>query len=192
MKWIFAGLLALSLIFGVVTGNMAEVTKGAINGPLDAAKMTLTLAGSICLWSGVMQIASEAGLTQNIARIFAPILSKLFRNMDKEDSALESISMNISANILGLGNAATPLGIEAMKKMQAKNRNKREASHNMILFVVINTSSLQLIPTTIATLRLAEGSSSPMEILPAMLMTSLCSLIAAVVFTKIFAKVCGD
>lgn len=192
MKWIFAGLLALSLIFGAVTGNMAEVTKGAINGPLDAAKMTLTLAGSICLWSGVMQIASEAGLTQNIARIFAPILSKLFRNMDKEDSALESISMNISANILGLGNAATPLGIEAMKKMQAKNRNKREASHNMILFVVINTSSLQLIPTTIATLRLAEGSSSPMEILPAMLMTSLCSLIAAVVFTKIFAKVCGD
>lgn len=192
MKWIFAGLLAISLIFGAVTGNMAEVTKGAINGPLDAVKMTLTLAGSICLWSGVMQIASEAGLTQKIARVFAPILSKLFHNMDKEDSTLESISMNISANILGLGNAATPLGIEAMKKMQAKNMNKREASHNMILFVVINTSSLQLIPTTIATLRLAEGSSSPMEILPAMLMTSLCSLIAAVVFTKIFAKVCGD
>lgn len=192
MKWIFTFIAVLACVFGIATGRMQAVSTSALSGVEQGVKLTITLGGAICFWSGVMNVAKEAGLTKKIAKLFSPILRRLFRNIKPGDSLIEAISMNVSANLLGLGNAATPMGIKAMLKMQANNPEKSKATHNMILFVVINTASLQIIPTTVATVRLSAGSNNPMEILLPMLCTSLCSLATVIVFAKIFARLFHD
>lgn len=192
MKWIFTGMVVLAFVFGALTGRMQEVSTAALSGAAQGVKLTLTLGGAICFWSGVMKIAQKEGLTKRMARIFSPFLRLVFRRIPKDDPALESVSMNISANLLGLGNAATPLGIQAMKEFKEKNPRSSAATHNMILFVVMNTSSLQIIPTTVAAIRLSMGSGNPMEILPPMLCTSALSLVVVIVAAKCLAKVYRD
>lgn len=192
MKWIFTFMAVLACVFGIATGRMQAVSTSALSGVEQGVKLTITLGGAICFWSGIMNVAKKAGLTKKIAKFFSPILRRLFRNIKPGDSLIETISMNVSANLLGLGNAATPMGIQAMLKMQANNPDKSRATHNMILFVVINTASLQIIPTTVAMVRLSAGSNNPMEILTPMLCTSLCSLVTVIVFAKIFARLFHD
>lgn len=192
MKWIFTFMAVLACVFGIATGRMQAVSTSALLGVEQGVKLTITLGGAICFWSGIMNVAKKAGLTKKIAKFFLPIMRRLFRNIKPGDSLIETISMNVSANLLGLGNAATPMGIQAMLKMQANNPDKSRATHNMILFVVINTASLQIIPTTVAMVRLSAGSNNPMEILTPMLCTSLCSLVTVIVFAKIFARLFHD
>lgn len=188
MKWIFGLMIVASVAFGLFSGNIDGVTNAAISESVGAVQLVVTLAGGLCLWSGIMKIAEKAGLTQKIASLLSPITCRIFKGLKKDDLAMQSISMNITANMLGLGNAATPLGLKAMQQLEEQAPVKGTASNNMIMMVVLNTASVQLIPTTVATLRLAHGSANPMEIIPAVLITSIVSLTAAVLAVKLFAR----
>ncbi len=185
MKWIFCGMVVLSVLFGALNGRMPQVSNAAISSCAGAVELVLSLTGAMCLWSGVMNVADKAGITRGLAKLFSPVLRVLFKGLPKDAPALKAISMNITANLLGLGNAATPLGIRAMQQLSKENGGSDTASRHMITFVVLNTASLQLIPTTIATLRLKHGSAAPLDILPAILITSAVSLCCGLLAVKI-------
>ena len=131
-----------------------------------------------------MEIAENAGITRAFSRILSPVLKLIFPRLKKEDYALEAVSMNITANVLGLGNAATPLGLEAMRRLQEINPDPLTASDEMVVFVVMNTAAMHIVPTTVATLRGQYGSQSPMAIMPASILTSFCALTIAVTCAK--------
>lgn len=173
MNYILAGMMLLSVVTAACRGGMAELSAAALQGCGDAVQLVISLAGMLCLWCGVMNIASKAGLTERLARLFRPLTRRLFPQLDPEGDAMQAICMNLSANLLGLGNAATPFGLAAMRALQKQNPTPDTASDEMLLFVVLNTASLQLLPTTCAALRQQAGSTAPMEILPAVWLTSL-------------------
>ncbi len=187
MKWFFLFGVILSTLFGIISNKMSNVSIAVIGSSKSAINLFVSICGAICFWSGIMKIAQDAKITSSISKIFKPIFKKLFKN--PSDESVEAVSMNVSANLLGLGNAATPLGLEAMKKFKKSNNNKSYASHNMILFCVLNTSALQIIPTTIATLRFNNGSSDPMKILCPTLVSSLAALVSSIIAVKIFSKI---
>ena len=178
-------MILLSIITGAAGGTMAAVSTAAMNGCGQAVQLVISLAGTICLWSGVMGIADRSGLTDALGRAFRPLNRLLFRELDPDGPAVKAISMNMAANLLGLGNAATPLGIAAMKELEKVNRRPGTASQAMVTFVVLNTASLQLLPTTNAYLRLAAGSKEPMEILPAVWLASTVSIVTGVLMTRL-------
>lgn len=188
MKYIFGGLIILSVIIGFIRGDAAAVSNGIINSCGDAVALAVTLCGIICLWSGIMRVAQASGLTEIIAKGLSPILSRLFKGINKKGKAMQYIVLNITANLLGLGNASTPFGIAAVKELEKEEKSSEAATDNMILFTVLNTASLQLIPTTAAALRLQHGSSAPMEILPAVWAVSVVNVTLTVIAAKIFAK----
>ena len=167
MSFIIGGMILLSIITGAVGGNMAAVSTAAMNGCGQAVELVISLTGTICLWSGVMGIAEKSGLTDALSRAFRPLNRILFRGLSPDSPAIKAVSMNMAANLLGLGNAATPLGLAAMKELEKVNPVPGTASQAMVTFVVLNTASLQILPTTTSYLRLAAGSKEPMEILPA-------------------------
>lgn len=185
MKWIFACMIIISTLFGALNGRIGDVSNALIQGSGNAVTLVISLMGAMCLWSGVMKVADEAGLTDMVAKLLSPITKRLFRGLDTDSPAMKAISMNITANLLGLGNAATPLGIEAMRRMAEDENIKDTASNNMVTFVVLNTASIQLIPTTISVLRLNHGAAAPMDILPAILLSSVVSLSFGVMISKL-------
>lgn len=138
-----------------------------------------------------MRVAQSAGLTERLAKLFSPILGRLFRGLKKGGRAMQYITLNLTANLLGLGNASTPFGLAAMREMEKEENGGESASHNMILFTVMNTASLQLVPTTVAALRLKNGSSAPMEILPCVWLASAGSLAAALLAASLFRRIHG-
>lgn len=168
--------ILLSLVFSAAHGQISELSNNILTASEGAVKLTLTLLGSMAFWGGVMRIAEKSGFTKKLAVLFRPILRKLFAGIAVDGKAFNSIVMNITANIIGMGNAATPLGIKAIKELAKEEGATDYATRNIISFVVINTASIQLIPTTIATLRAAHGSSVPMEILPSVIVTSCVAL----------------
>lgn len=188
MKWIFTAMIAVSVSFGAFSGRIGAVSNAAIEGGNAAVTLILSLTGSLCLWSGVMQVAEDAGLTEIIAKILSPLTRRLFPGLKKGSETLRAISMNITANLLGLGNAATPLGIAAMRHLAEENGGNQTASDNMVTFVVLNTASIQLIPTTISALRLSHGAANPLDILPATLLTSVISLMVGLLFARLFRR----
>lgn len=190
MKWIFTVLITLSILFGILNGRMNDVSNSAISECINAVDLSITLAGSICLWSGLMRVAQKSGLTKIIAKLLSPITNLVFKGLDKSSYALELICMNITANLLGLGNAATPLGIAAITELNKDipPNKKGIASNHMIMLVVMNTASIQLIPTTVATLRIKYGSSTPLDILPAVWITSIISLCVGLIMAAFLNK----
>lgn len=187
MKWVFSGLILLSVIFGGFSGRISDVSNAALSESVKAVELILKIGGSLCMWNGIMKVAEKAKLTEIISRLLSPITTRIFRGLPRNSKALNLISMNITANLLGLGNAATPLGIAAMKELasqQPPNR-RQEASNHMILLVVLNTASIQLLPTTIAILRLQYGAANPLDILPAILISSLVSVSCGILLCKI-------
>lgn len=190
MKWIFTGFILLSVLFGSLFGRIGEVSNAALSECARAVELVLKLMGAMCLWSGLMKVAEEAKLTDKISGMLRPITKRLFKGLPKDSPALKCISMNITANLLGLGNAATPLGLSAMKelsKLQAPEE-RGAASNEMITLVVLNTASIQLIPTTIAMLRLEYGSQNPMEVLPAILASSFISVCTGLILCKLLER----
>lgn len=179
MKWIFSGLIILSVIFGALNDQMPAVSNAAISEGTKAIELSITLAGTLCLWSGLMQVAQKSGLTEKIAMLLSPITQLLFKGIARKSKAMALISMNITANMLGLGNAATPLGIAAMTELSTESENG-VASPNMIMLVVLNTASIQIIPTTVAALRLKFGAASPFDILPAVWISSIAALVVGI------------
>lgn len=188
MKWLFSGLIVLSVLFGSVLGRMDAVTSAALSECGGAVQLTISLVGSMCLWSGLMRIAEKSGLTEMVSRLFSPLIRLLFEKIESGSAAAQAITMNLTANLLGLGNAATPLGIAAMKEMDKENRGSPAASNNMAMFVVLNTASLQLLPTTTALLRANNGCQTPMDILPAVWAASLASVSSGVIAAKLLSS----
>ena len=187
MTWIFSGMILLSVVLGIANGRIGEVSAAALNESGKAITLVIGLAGVMCLWSGLMNVAEKSGLTQKFSRFFSPVLRLLFRGLDPDSRAAKAISMNVAANLLGLGNAATPLGIAAMRELELLNPTPSVASNYMITFVVLNTASLQLIPTTTAALRLQAGAAAPFDILPSVWVTSICSVISVLVMAKLLS-----
>ncbi|MCM1335595.1 MAG: hypothetical protein NC084_07250 [Bacteroides sp.] len=191
MKWIMTVMTALSVVFALFTGKTAEVSEAFLSECGGAVELAISLVGIICLWSGLMRVARTAGLTERLARLFSPILGRLFRGLKKGGRATQYITLNLTANLLGLGNASTPFGLAAMREIEKEEGGGEAASHNMILFTVLNTASLQLVPTTVAALRLKNGSTAPMEILPCVWLASVGSLAAALIAASLFRRLCG-
>lgn len=176
LNYIWSALVALSVICSILLGNTQDLSTALINSSASSINLILTLAGVMCLWSGLMNIAIQSGFTRLMARLFTPLLKPLFPQLDKNGEAFDSITMNISANLLGLGNTATPFGLRAMKQLHTLNNKSEIASNEMVVFVVMNTASLQILPTTLASLRQAYGSSNPFEVIVPIWISSACAL----------------
>ena len=159
-----------------------------MQGADKAIQLIISIAGSMCLWTGIMNIADRSGLSEIISRMLSPVLRILMPELKENKKACSAVCANVTANLLGLGNAATPLGIKAMKELRRLNTSTECPDNTMIMFVVINTASLQLIPTTAAALRQAAGSSDPYSILPAVWISSLIALAAGITAAKLFGK----
>lgn len=191
MNYVFPVLLIISFIAAITTGRIDALSVAVIDGAEGAVQLLLRLVSMLCLWGGIMEIAEQAGMTKAFSRLMSPVVGMIFPRLRKEKYALEAISMNITANILGLGNAATPLGLEAMRRLQDINGNKSVASNEMVVFVVMNTAAMHIIPTTVATMRGQYGSENPMEIMPAAFLTSFCALTTAVTVAKLGNRIGG-
>lgn len=189
MNYIWAFMMIISIICAAITGRMDILSGSILSGAEEAVALIISLLGMMSLWTGLMKIADDAGITTLLSNLFSPALNRLFPEYPKNSPASKAICMNITANLLGLGNAATPFGITAMKEMNKCNPDKTTASNGMVMFVVINTASLQLIPTFLTVLRQKNGSSDPFDILPALWLVSIASLIAGVGAAKIFERV---
>ena len=185
MAWVWTGMVVLSLLFGLATGRLDTVADAALEGAGSAVELSLSMAGVLCLWSGVMEIFNASGISAGLARVFRPVLRKLLPRACREEETLAAVSANVSANLLGLGNAATPLGIQAARRMARGCGGI--ASDELCLLVVLNTASIQLLPTTIASLRAAAGSETPFDILPAVWMSSVLSVSAGLAAAKLLA-----
>lgn len=176
MAWVWTLMVTLSLFFGVLSGNLDAVANAALEGARSAIELSLSMAGILCLWSGVMEIMNACGLSAGLARLFRPVLRRLLPNACKDGETLAAVSANVSANLLGLGNAATPLGIRAARRMARGCGGV--ASDELCLLVVLNTASIQLLPATIASVRSAAGCRTPFDILPAVWLASALSVAA--------------
>ncbi len=183
-KFFFFAVLA-SVIFGMINGKTAEVSAAAIEESTHAVELSIKLLGSLCFWSGIMEVARKSGFVEFLQKALRPLLSFVFPRIKNEKEAMGAISMNVAANLLGLGNAATPLGISAMKELHRLSGFSAVATAEMVCFVVMNTASLQLLPTTVAALRLESGNGRPLDILPAVWFVSACSLLAGILAAKI-------
>lgn len=188
LNYIFAFIILISLIFAVFTGNSKALADAVVNGAAESVQLLITMAGMLALWSGIMEIASLGGFTKFVSRLLSPILKHLFKNVKKDSKLLSYISMNVSANLLGLGNAATPFGLSAMREMKRLNPESDRATDDMIIFVVMNTASMQIMPTMVGTLRQTYGSARPFAILPSVWISSACALAVGLIVAKILIK----
>ena len=187
MAWFWAGMVLLSILCGLATGRGELVAAAAVEGAQAGVELCVSIAGMLCLWTGVMEVMRRSGLAERLSQLLRPVLKRLFPQVARDRAIMDSISANVSANLLGLGNAATPLGIEAVRKMERKSPGV--ASDAMCMLVVCNTASIQLIPTTVATVRSAAGSGTPFDILPAVWLASALSVGVGVTACKLFARI---
>lgn len=174
MSWIWTGILALSLICAVVLGNGSALAAAIPQGAQAGITLAVSIAGSICLWTGVGKLMERAGMTRALSKFLSPLLSRLFPTTKKDEIARHYLCANICANILGLGNAATPMGIQAAKRLADPNR-PAIATDELCRLIVLNTASIQLIPANVAAVRAGLGAAAPFDILPAVWVTSFCS-----------------
>ncbi len=188
ISYIWFLMVIISFICALCTGRMENLSKSILDGADSAVRLIISMAGVMCLWTGIMKIADRSGMTEKISKAMSPLLSKIMPEYSPDSPAMKAVSANITANILGLGNAATPFGIAAMREMQKTNKLRSLPNNSMIMFVVINTASLQIIPTTVAALRQAAGSAEPYSILLHIWFTSLFTLVFGIVTAKIFMQ----
>lgn len=192
INWLWLGLLAIGILFGLFTGRVDAITAGALAAAQRGVELSLGLVGVMALWLGICQLAEEAGLVLGISRLAQPFLGKLFPNIPKDDPALGSIALNLSANFLGLGNAATPLGIRAMKELSRLNPVPDTCSDEMCTFLLLNNSAPTLLPLTVLAIRTAAGAKIPSEIIGPAFLTTCVAAVAALLFDRIFRWSRGD
>ena len=176
LSWVVFLFLAAAVLCGALSGRMDAVAAAVSAGAGQGVELALGLAGVICLWSALSELLEATGLSGALARSLRPLLRPLFPNAARDEETLGAVSANVTANLLGLGNAATPLGIRAVRHMRDP-ADPRRATDEMCRFIVLNTASVQLLPTTVAALRAGAGAASPFDILPCVLLTSLCSVV---------------
>ena len=189
INYIWAGMVIFSVISAIFGGTADALTSAIISSASDAVSLCIRLGGTICLWGGLMEIAEQSGLTGAVCRLLSPFLKIIFPKMDMKGKTAKAISMNVTANLLGLGNAATPLGLEAMKRLQSENPSKERASADMIKFVVMNSAAFRLIPTTVAAMRQDYGSKTPFDIMPSSWISSACALAVGLASATVLIKI---
>ena len=190
MTILWTGMAACALMCGLLTGRGEAVAAAAMKGAAGAVELALSMAGVLCLWSGVMEVMRQAGLADGLSRLLGPVLRRLFPQSADDRETMDAVAANVSANLLGLGNAATPLGLEAARRMA--RRSSGVASDSLCMLVVCNTASIQLIPATVASVRAAAGSAEPFDILPAVWLASGLSVGVGVLACKVLARLWRD
>lgn len=172
MSWIFTGIVGISILFSLLTGKGAELASAIPKGAQSGITLAVSMAGAICLWSGVGKLMEKAGFTAALTRMLKPLLNKVFPSTKTDPVLAGALSANICANFLGLGNAATPMGIQAARRLAG---GKDFAGNELCRLIVLNTASIQLIPATVAAVRVSLGCQTPFDILPAVWITSIAS-----------------
>lgn len=190
MAWIWTGMSAASFLFALASGRAGALGAAALEGASAAVELCIAMAGVMALWTGVMEVMEQCGLAAALARLFRPLLRRLLPEASRDSETLAAISANLSADLLGLGNAATPLGIRAARRMASGCNGV--ASHELCLLVVLNSASIQLLPTTVAGVRAALGCADPFDILPAVWVASLLSVAAGLLAAKLLARIWRD
>ena len=184
--WCFFILIAI--IFGFFNGSYEDVNNSIFSSITSTLELVITLFGSMCFWSGIMNIVKNTDLINKIKMILNPLIHFLFPDLKKESESYKNISINMASNLIGLGNAATPVGLKAMEELQKENTNKSKLSKNMMLFMLVNTASIQLIPTTIISIRMGLGSKNPSGIIVGVWFASIISFLFIVIVSKIYFK----
>lgn len=181
-------ILSLGIIVGIITGRVEIVSKAVVSSTTGAVELVMGLLGMMCLWCGIMKIAEKSGLTDNLAKLLKPVLKILFKEAGRNKKAMSSITMNLTANMMGLSNAATPFGINAMEEMQKINKEKSTASNDMSLFLVLNAACIQVLPTTVISIRAAYNSQNPaIIIIPAIIATGTAAALG-ILYCKILER----
>lgn len=188
IDFIWTAMIVASVLYSVLTGTISETSTELLQGGTTAVTISIALVGSMAFWLGITELAVKSGLTQKLLYILKPIIIFLFPEHKNDKLILEKISLNITANLLGLGNAATPLAIDAVKHMQKLNKDKSKPTNSMMLFVLINTASLQILPTQIATLRLNYGSCQPFAVIIPIWIVSLATLLFVILVAKLIQR----
>jgi len=188
MSFIWVALIVISVAAAALNGRMGELTAAMSNSAQSAVTLSLGLVGIMTLWLGLTKVAEAAGLVTFLARVTRPVLRRLFPEVPPEHPAMGAMVMNVAANLLGLGNAATPFGIEAMRRLEELNPHRGTATDAQALFCALNTASLQLVPATVLGLRAAAGSRSPGDVIGPTLLATACAASAAVVAAKLLAR----
>lgn len=186
VNYIWVGLTMIGLIFAAINGTMNEVNEAIFNGAKEAVALCIGLISVLVFWLGMMKIAEDSGLLKKLTFLFEPIVKRIFPEVPDKHPALGYILSNMMANMFGLGNAATPLGIKAMEHLKALNGGKNEASRSMVTFLALNTASVTLVPTTVIAIRMNYGSVSPTEIVGPTLVTTILSAIVAIIIDRYF------
>ena len=188
INYIWFAMLAIGIAVGLITGKGESISSSIIQVSGSTVELVIGLMGLMCLWCGVMKIAEKSGLTEKLALVLKPILKILFRGSAKNEKALGAIVMNLTANMMGLSNAATPFGIKAMEELQKDNISKDKPSNDMALFLVMNAACLQLLPSTVISLRAAAGSKAPGIIIVPAIISTACAAVVGIVCAKILEK----
>ena len=188
LNYIWPIFLIVSFIYGISFGNIAETNAEIFASTENAVNICIKLLGTICFWNGIMKIATKTSIVTILKKGLKPILNFLFPAIDEKEEVYTEISMNVVANVMGLGNAATPMGLKAMKSLQKRNNSKKILSKEMALFIVLNTASIQIIPTTVIAIRNSLGSSNPTAMLFPVWVATICAAISAIIATKILVK----
>ena len=187
MGWIFTGMILVSTVFAAISGRGSQLAAAIPQGAQAGITLAISLGGSLCLWTGVGKVMEKVGLTQQLSRWMKPVLHRLFPGTKTDPRLAESLSANICANLLGLGNAATPMGIQAVQRMKDP-LHPQVATDQMCRLIVLNTASIQLIPATVAAVRSNLGCARPFDILPAVWITSFCSASAGLLVAYFLGK----
>ena len=180
--------IVISFIYAFFSGNIEQVSNGIFESLTDVVNLSLTFLGTMCLWNGIMEIAKKTTLIKKITSLLKPLIKFLFPELTNNEKAKEELSMNIIANVLGLGNAATPLGLKAMKTMQKENKDKTTLSNSMAMFILINTASIQLIPTNVIAIRNSLNSTAPTQIIFPVWIATIVAAISSIMAAKVFIK----
>ena len=180
--------IIISFIFAIITGNIENFNNSIFSSCSRAVEITIKLFGTMCLWNGLMKIVQETSLINRLSNMINPLMKLLFPKMRKEDKEYKEITINIIANLLGIGNAATPLGLKAMQTMQEKNPDKERITDSMAIFIVLNTASLQLIPTTVIAIRSSLGSINAAQIILPVWIATITADVAGIIASKILMK----
>ena len=187
LSYVWIIMVILSIFCSILTGRTAQTGSAALIGAQNGVTLALSLCGSLCLWSGFAKLTEKSGLARGFSALLRPLLSRLFPEASRDPSALQDLCGNLTANFLGLGNAATPMGISAVRRMHALS-GKPDASDEMCRLIVLNTASIQLIPSTVGAVRASLGSARPFDILPAVWLTSACSVTAGLLAARLFSR----
>lgn len=189
MNFLWPFLIIISYIYSILTGNMEKVNNSIFSSVSEVITLSLTLLGNMCLWCGIMNIVKSTNTINIIKKVLKPIIFWLYPSEKENTEVINNISINMASNILGIGNASTPAGLKAMEEMQHNNKNKKELSDSMFMLISLNTTSIQLIPTTVIAIRSSLNSQNPTNIIVPIWLSTIAGTVVAIIVTKIMIKI---